>query len=92
MSSILRGTRAISLAVLASLAALPMLSQAASACDQAKQSAWFEQQRQLTDGNASPFTSARALATQCKGDDKVAVNEPRDSKEEKAKDKSTSRE
>ena len=39
MSSILRGTRAISLAVLASLAALPMLSQAASPCEQAKQSA-----------------------------------------------------
>ena len=90
MSSILRGTRAISLAVLASLAALPMLSQAASPCEQAKQSAWFEQQRQLTDGNTSPFTSASILAAQC--NDKVAVNEPRTSKEEKAKDKSTSRE
>ena len=92
MSSILRGTRAISVAVLASLAALPMLSQAASPCEQAKQSAWFEQQRQLTDGNTSPFTSAGALAAQCKGEDKVAVNETRNSKEEKAKDPSISRE
>lgn len=92
MSSILRGTRAISFTVLASLSALPMLSHAASACDQAKQSAWFEQQRQLTDGNTSPFTSANVLAAQCKDRDTVAVNEPRKSKEEKAKDKSISRE
>jgi hypothetical protein len=26
-----------------------------SACDSARQSAWFERQRQLTDGNADPF-------------------------------------
>jgi hypothetical protein len=90
MSSILRRTRAISFTLLASLSALPLLSHAANACEQAKQSAWFEQQRQLTDGNTSPF--AGALMTECTRHDTVATNDPRNGKEEKAKEKSTSRE
>ncbi|HXF78690.1 MAG TPA: hypothetical protein VN598_07490 [Usitatibacter sp.] len=90
MSSILRGTRAISFTLLAGISALPLLSQAANACEQAKQSAWFEQQRQLTDGNTSPFTGA--LASQCAGHETVAANDPRKGKDEKAKEKSTSRE
>lgn len=90
MSSILRGTRAISFTLLASLSALPLLSQAANTCEQAKQDAWFEQQRQLTDGNTSPFVPA--LAIHCTGHETVASNEPREGKDEKAKDKSTSRE
>ena len=91
MSSILlRGTRVISLTLLTSLATLPLLSHAADTCEQAKQAAWFEQQRQLTDGNTSPFTNV--LAQECARHDTVAANDTAKSKEEKAKEKSTSRE
>ena len=86
MSSILRGTRATSFALLASFAVLPLLSHAANACEQAKRDAWFEQQRQLTDGNTSPFT--KVLASECVRHDTVAANDTSKGTEEKSKEKS----
>lgn len=90
MSAILRNTRAISLSLLMSSAALPFVAHAADACEQAKRDAWFEQQRQLTDGNTSPFTNV--LAQQCVAHDTVAANDTAKGKEEKSKEKSASRE
>ena len=67
MSSIIRRVRAVSLVMLAGLATVPFMSHAAdSSCKQASLDAWFEQQRQLTDGNVSPFM--KTPATECKKD------------------------
>ena len=89
MFSIVRNGRTLSFALLASLSVtLPVLSHAA---DKADQSAWFEQQRQLTDGNTNPFVSARTLERTRSAT--VAMNDAaKDKKEGDSKEKSTSRE
>jgi hypothetical protein len=89
VSSIIRNSRTLSFALLASLSvALPVLSHAA---DKVDQSAWFEQQRQLTDGNANPFVSAATLERTRHAT--VAMNDTaNDKKESDSREKSTSRE
>lgn len=89
MSQIRRSTRALAFAFLASVSSLPLVSQAASACEQEKQSAWFEQQRQLTDGNVSPVRISPKR--DCAHAATVASNDA-SAKERKGNEKQTSRE
>jgi len=89
MSQAYRSTRAFAFAVVASLSAIPLLSQAASACEQEKQSAWLEQQRQLTDGNVGPVKSSPKR--DCAHAQTVAANDTT-AKSQKGNEKKTSRE
>ena len=94
MTSNVRRTRAASLAMLVSLATLPLVSHAGdSSCDQARRDAYFEQQRSLTDGNTSPFMKTQTPA-ECRNDAMaVAKNDVSGSKEAKEpKEKTASQE